>query len=45
MMDYEFWFWVLIAFLCGRASNHPIIYIGTDKDKYRAAWFAILLRK
>jgi hypothetical protein len=45
IVDYEFWFYMLIAFLVGRICTKPLFYIGNDQKKYDAAWVAILLRK
>uniref|UniRef100_A0A6M3LRR0 Uncharacterized protein n=1 Tax=viral metagenome TaxID=1070528 RepID=A0A6M3LRR0_9ZZZZ len=42
-MDYPFWFWVLVAFLAGRASKLKF-YIGKDRTLYDAADCGILLR-
>ncbi len=42
-MDYEFWFWVGVAFISGRISHHTLFYIGSDEQKYKEAYFAILI--
>jgi len=46
-MDYEFWFWMLVAFILGRVSDstRPLFYIGPDEKKYMAARFAVLVGK
>jgi len=45
-MDYQFWFYLLIAFLLGRLSKTKYkIYIGYDEEKYKNADFGLLLRK
>ena len=41
-MDYEFWFWIFVAFLAGRLLPRRI-YIGHDKKKYERADWGILL--
>lgn len=44
-MDYEFWFWMFVSFLFGvKTSKGPIIYIGSNKEKYDSAFIGILLR-
>lgn len=40
-MDYEFWFWIIIAVIIGRASHRPFLYIGRDREKYDASWIGI----
>ncbi len=42
-MNYEFWFWFIVAFLIGRFFPRKV-YIGHDKEKYEAADIGILLR-
>jgi len=45
-MDYEFWFWILICALVFYkigAHDGPIIYVGSDKEKYDKALFGIKL--
>ena len=32
-MDYEFWFWMVIVFLAGKASCRPLFYYGKDQEK------------
>lgn len=45
-MDYEFWFWIGIAFTLGRGTCKPFIYIGDDVEKYKNAWlFGLLIKK
>lgn len=45
-MDYEFWFWMVIAFVIGRGTAKPFIYIGNDYEKYKDAWlFGLYWRK
>lgn len=41
-MDYEFWFWILVSYLAGRATVRPLFYFGRDQKKYDAAWIAIM---
>lgn len=41
IMDYEFWFWIIIAVIIGRASHRPFLYIGRDREKYDASWIGI----
>lgn len=43
-MDYEFWFWVLVAFLAGLTVGGGV-YIGSDEEKYNNAATGILLPK
>lgn len=43
MTDY-FWLWIVLAFLAGRWTVKPILYIGPNEEKYKAADFAILTR-
>ena len=43
-MDYELWFWLLIAFLGGRFIPRRF-YVGTDKQKYERADMGMLLHK
>jgi hypothetical protein len=42
-MDWQMLFFLLVAFLLGRASKLKY-YIGYDESKYKAADVAILLR-
>jgi len=42
-MDYQFWFFMLIAFLLGRGSRLKV-YIGSDEEKYNKADFGLLWR-
>jgi len=44
-MNYELWFYVLVAFVVGRISKGFNIYVGTDKIKYENATFGVLLRE
>jgi hypothetical protein len=44
IMNYQFWFWILVAFLAGRFIPRKV-YIGYDEDKYNKSDFGILLRK
>lgn len=41
-MDYEFWFWMLVAFFVGRVSTRPLFYYGRDEAKYAAALIAVM---
>lgn len=41
-MDYEFWFWMGVAYVAGRISTRPLFYYGRDEAKYERAWFAIM---
>jgi len=46
-MDFEFWFWVIVAFLVGR-NRHcrvSLFYCGDDEDKYNKSLIGILLKK
>jgi len=45
-MNYEILFYCLVSFLFGRASGlrKPLLYIGTDKEKYAKAIIGILTR-
>lgn len=43
-MDYEFWFWIVVAFIVGRWTPRKI-YIGPDEAKYQAADLAILTKR
>ena len=43
-MNYEFWFWITIAFVAGKLSSMKF-YIGPDERKYKEADFAILRKK
>ena len=43
-MDFEFWFFMGIAFVAGRISRWKY-YIGTNNESYEAADVGILLRK
>ena len=40
-MDYEFWFWMLIAFYAGRTSR-MLFYYGRDEKKYKDAFIGIM---
>ena len=42
-MDYQMLFFLLVAFLLGRASTWKG-YIGYDEEKYKSADWGILLR-
>ena len=42
-MDYEFWFWIAVAFFVGRLMPRTV-YIGPDEGKYRAADMGILTK-
>jgi len=42
-MNYELWFWILVAFLAGRWLPRKV-YIGRDKEKFGKADLGILLR-
>lgn len=44
MIDYEFWLWILIAFIIGRCGPRKF-YIGNDKRKYEESDVGILLQK
>jgi len=44
-MNYELWFYILVAFIVGRISVTFRFYIGSDKTKYENATLGILLRK
>lgn len=44
-MDYELYFYCLLAFCIGRISATFNLYIGYDEDKYNKATTGILLRK
>lgn len=44
-IDYQFWFWMLIAFLIGKASHRPFFYIGDNIDDYRNAWIGIYFKR
>lgn len=41
---YKLLFFILVAFILGRASVGFKIYVGYDKDKYNAANLGILLQ-
>lgn len=44
-MDYEFWFWLTVAFFAGKSiGNKTLFYIGSDREKYDAAWAGIQLK-
>lgn len=42
IMDFHFWFWIIIAFLAGRIIPRSV-YIGHDEEKYKKADFGIKL--
>ena len=44
-MNYELYFYLLLAFIAGRLSTRPLFYIGDDPEKYKKAYFAIGLRR
>ncbi len=43
-MDYELYFYCLLAFVVGRITKGFNIYIGHDLNKYENATFGILLK-
>jgi len=44
-MNYELWFFILLAFVVGKISANFSIYIGHDEAKYNNATLGILLDK
>jgi len=43
-MDYEFWFWIIVAFALGRVTARPLFYYGRDEAKYKRALFSVMPR-
>jgi len=42
-MDYEFWFWIFIAFFLGRAicKKKYFIYLGNDEELFQNSFIGI----
>jgi hypothetical protein len=43
-MDYELWFFILMAFIVGRVSVNFRIYVGSNVEKYKKSTVGVLLK-